>query len=38
MKKQYESPVTEIVEFETEDIITNSGNMLPTDPASQMLE
>lgn len=25
MKKQYESPVMEIVEFETEDIITTSG-------------
>ena len=36
MKKQYESPV--IVEFEAEDIITTSSNMLPTDPASQMLE
>lgn len=38
MKKQYESPVMEIVEFEAEDIITTSRNMLPTDPASQMLE
>lgn len=40
MKKQYESPVMEIVEFEAEDIITTSGNnnMLPTDPSSQMLE
>ena len=25
MKKQYESPVMEIVEFEAEDIITTSG-------------
>ena len=38
MEKQYESPVMEIVEFEAEDIITTSSNMLPTDPASQMLE
>ena len=36
MKKQYESPVMEIVEFETEDIITTSdmgGNALPPDVA-----
>ena len=26
MKKQYESPVMEIVEFEAEDIITTSGS------------
>ena len=38
MKERYETPEMEIVEFETEDIITTSGNMLPTDPASQMLE
>lgn len=38
MKKQYESPVMEIVEFEAEDIITTSGNMLPPDTLGQMLE
>lgn len=38
MKKQYESPVMEIVEFETEDIITTSDNTLPMDPVNQMLE
>jgi len=41
MKKQYESPVMEIVEFEAEDIIRTSGdinNGLIPDPATQMLE
>lgn len=41
MKKQYESPVMEIVEFEAEDIIRTSGdinNGLIVDPSSQMLE
>lgn len=40
MKKQYESPVMEIVEFEAEDIITTSSNnnMLPPDTLGQMLE
>ena len=41
MKKQYEAPVMEIVEFETEDIICASGdidNSLIIDPASQMLK
>lgn len=29
MKERYETPEMEIVEFETEDIITTSGNALP---------
>ncbi len=29
MKERYETPEMEIVEFETEDIITTSGNDLP---------
>ena len=29
MKERYETPEMEIVEFETEDIITTSGNNLP---------
>ena len=29
MKERYETPEMEIVEFETEDIITTSGNYLP---------
>ncbi len=29
MKERYEIPEMEIVEFETEDIITTSGNDLP---------
>lgn len=38
MKKQYEAPVMEIVEFETEDIITTSGeinNGLIIDPTGE---
>lgn len=38
MKKQYESPVMEIVEFETEDIITTSSeinNGLIIDPTGK---
>lgn len=38
MKKQYEAPVMEIVEFETEDIITASGeinNGLIIDPTGE---
>lgn len=38
MKKQYESPVMEIVEFETEDIITTSSeinNGLIVDPTGK---
>ncbi len=30
MKERYETPEMEIVEFETEDIITTSGNDLPS--------
>jgi len=30
MKEKYETPVCEVVEFETEDIITTSGD--PLDP------
>lgn len=29
MKERYETPEMEIVEFETEDIITTSGNNFP---------
>ena len=29
MKERYETPEMEIVQFETEDIITTSGNDLP---------
>lgn len=29
MKEVYETPEIEVVEFETEDIITTSGNVLP---------
>ena len=29
MKERYKTPEMEIVEFETEDIITTSGNDLP---------
>ena len=29
MKEVYETPEMEVVEFETEDIITASGNALP---------
>ena len=32
MKERYETPEMEIVEFETEDIITTSGNELPGMP------
>lgn len=32
MKKQYESPIMEIVEFETEDIICTSGDPNPIIP------
>ena len=32
MKERYETPEMEIVEFETEDIITTSGNDLPPIP------
>ena len=34
MKERYETPEMEIVEFETEDIITTSGNELPGMPIS----
>ena len=34
MKERYETPEMEIVEFETEDIITTSGNDLPEMPIS----
>lgn len=30
-KEQYESPLTEIIEFETEDIITTSGDIFDGD-------
>ncbi len=32
MKEIYESPKMEIVEFETEDVITTSGDNLPFEP------
>jgi len=32
MKEVYETPEMEVVEFETEDIITTSGNDLPEIP------
>lgn len=32
MKERYETPQMEIVEFETEDIITTSGNQGHNDP------
>ena len=34
MKERYETPEMEIVEFETEDIITTSGYDLPGMPIS----
>ena len=38
MKERYETPEMEIVEFETEDIITTSGNDdLPGMPISQFI-
>ena len=32
MREKYTTPEMEIVEFETEDIITTSGDKLPDDP------
>lgn len=32
MKKQYESPVMEVIGFETEDIITTSGVIIDPNP------
>lgn len=34
MKERYETPKMEVVEFETEDIITTSDNELPIMPTS----
>lgn len=35
MKKEFEKPTVEIVEFDNEDVITTSSNMLPTTPPGQ---
>ena len=32
MKNEFQTPTTEVVEFETEDVITTSGNPTPTVP------
>ena len=32
--EKYEAPVLEIVAFESEDVITTSGDVLPRDPNS----
>jgi len=31
-KEIYETPVIEVIQFETEDVITTSGNDLPFEP------
>lgn len=36
MKERYETPKMEVVEFETEDIITTSDNELPIMPGGGM--
>ncbi len=34
MKQNYETPVVEIIEFETEDVLSSSGNELDIDPTN----
>lgn len=34
MKQQYDSPVMDVVEFETEDVITTSKGGLPIEPTN----